>query len=351
MGTPSWQSWRSATAAALYGSDGFYRTELPAAHFRTSVHVSPVFASALLTLARLAGLSTVVDVGAGRGELATVLHRLAPDLTLVAVELAARPDELPAGVAWTNSVPPASDALVVANEWLDDIPLDVAEVDDSGVVRLVEVDPATGSERLGSPVDTTDATWLERWWPLRDAPPGTRAEVGRPRDDAWATVVRTLRRGIALAVDYGHVRAQRPVAGTLAGYRAGRVVPPVPDGRCNVTAHVAVDALAAAGKAAGADAGVLTEQRTALMSLGVSTKLPAASMAHADPAGYLELLSRVSEASELVAPDGLGGFWWLLQAKGVELPACPRIVLAGAGSEPAWLIGAARAGLVRRRLA
>jgi hypothetical protein len=53
-----------------------------------------------------------------------------------------------------------------------------------------------------------------------------------------------------MAIDYGHVRVERATGawdgGTLAAYRRGRLVSPVPDGSCNITAHVAVDACAAA---------------------------------------------------------------------------------------------------------
>ncbi len=56
--------------------------------------------------------------------------------------------------------------------------------------------------------------------------------------------------GLAIAIDYGHVRADREAGawdgGTLAGFRRGRLVPPVPDGSCNITAHVAMDSCAAA---------------------------------------------------------------------------------------------------------
>lgn len=34
-------TWKQAWDAALYGPDGFFRREAPAAHFRTSVHASP----------------------------------------------------------------------------------------------------------------------------------------------------------------------------------------------------------------------------------------------------------------------------------------------------------------------
>ncbi|MGW3794449.1 SAM-dependent methyltransferase, partial [Micromonospora arida] len=70
-------AWRDAMSRALYGSGGFFVAGTgPADHFRTSVHASPAFATALLRLvtevdAALGHPSRldVVDVGAGRGEL------------------------------------------------------------------------------------------------------------------------------------------------------------------------------------------------------------------------------------------------------------------------------------------
>ena len=50
-------------------------------------------------------------------------------------------------------------------------------------------------------------------------------------------------RDSALAVDYGHVAADRPGGGTLTGYADGGQVAPVPDGSCDLTAHVAMDSL------------------------------------------------------------------------------------------------------------
>src|ERR687894_138545 len=98
----AWVTWRAAMTEALYGPEGFYRRpEGPAGHFRTSVHASPFFASAVLTLARAAELSTVIDVGAGRGELVRVLHRLDPTLSLHGVDVADRPADLPEEISWS----------------------------------------------------------------------------------------------------------------------------------------------------------------------------------------------------------------------------------------------------------
>jgi SAM-dependent MidA family methyltransferase len=320
---------------ALYGPSGFYRAGAgPAAHFRTSAHVSPLFAAALARLARSAGLDTVVDVGAGRGELLGALRACDPSLRLCAVEVAGRPAELgevpaevpaelpaespvpPADVEWSATLPTGLTALLVANEWLDNVPCDVVEVDEHGCARVVQVDADTGAERLAEPVDGESAAWLRRWWPLDGAAPGDRAEVGLARDAAWAAAVASLAAGVAVAIDYGHERAARPAYGTLCGYRYGRVVAPVPDGSCDLTAHVALDACAAAGKRAGAAATLLTTQRAALRALGVDGSRPPYELAQTDPQAYLQALSSAGEAAELLDPSGLGGFQWLVQARG-----------------------------------
>src|SRR6476661_3789844 len=183
-------TWKQAWDAALYGADGFFRREAPAAHFRTSVHASPLFARAVARMTRDAGLDTVVDIGAGRGELLAALHDLDPGLDLLGVEVAPRPDGLPGGIAWTSALPESVEGVVIANEWLDDVPCHVVEVDARGELRVVHVDPATGAEDLGTAlshdlVPGSLQEWLDHWWPLDPREPGTRAEVGTSRDLAW----------------------------------------------------------------------------------------------------------------------------------------------------------------------
>ncbi|MFF8831680.1 SAM-dependent methyltransferase [Streptomyces sp. NPDC015131] len=380
-----WRGWRAATETALYGPGGFYlRPEGPAGHFRTSVHASPLFAGAvarlLMEVAERLGTDEVdlVDMGAGRGELVTAVTAAAPDglrVRAYAVERAAPPEGLDPRVTWCAEAPSGVRGLLFANEWLDNVPVDVAQLDDSGTPRYVEVAP-DGTERLGAPVAGADAAWLARWWPLRE--PGERAEIGRPRDEAWARAVGGLAAGLAVAVDYAHGAGRRPPFGTLSGFREGREVPPVPDGSCDITAHVALDACAGAvgagavgaggdaldGAAAvgagavGADPGtggagagtggagrgtdgagatggdalggtgpdapgpglvpsrpapVRLSQREALGRLGVSGGRPPLDLARTDPAGYVRALAHAGEAAELTARGGLGDFTWLLQ--------------------------------------
>ncbi|MEU1130913.1 SAM-dependent methyltransferase [Streptomyces sp. NPDC005900] len=315
------RGWREAAETALYGPEGFYRRpEGPAGHFRTSVHATPLYAAAVARLLcrvdrRLGHPEEVafVDMGAGRGELtAGVLAALPADVAArvraYAVERAERPRGLEPRIAWRDTPPAGVSGLLFANEWLDNVPVDVAEVAADGTVRRVLV-REDGSEALGGPVAGPDAAWLARWWPLADEP-GLRAEIGRPRDEAWAAAVASLARGLAVAVDYAHAKGNRPPFGTLTGFRAGRETPPVPDGSCDLTAHVALDACAGEG------AELLT-QRAALAALGVSGGRPPLALASTDPAAYVRALSRAGQAAELTAPGGLGDFGWLLQPVGL----------------------------------
>ncbi|MEV2230377.1 SAM-dependent methyltransferase [Streptomyces phaeochromogenes] len=403
------RGWRPATEEALYGPSGFYRRpEGPAGHFRTSVHASPLFAGAVARLLCLVDEALAhpaelafVDMGAGRGELVTgVLKALPAEVASrargYAVERAARPAGLDHRIEWLPAPPPDVTGLLFANEWLDNVPLDVAEVDAEGTARLVLV-REDGTESLGEPVAGAEAEWLARWWPLTgtpdsqllfpdapdsrlqlpdapddplplpDAPDdplpppeapdgllpapeapdgllpaedvprptedlrppaeglqgpaeglpvttqGLRAEIGLPRDAAWAAAVASLGRGLAVAVDYAHFAGARPPFGTLTGFKDGRETAPVPDGSCDITAHVALDACALPGAR-------LLSQREALGALGVSGERPSLALASTDPTAYVRALAGAGEAAELTARGGLGDFGWLLQPVGIPDP-------------------------------
>ncbi|HET7901637.1 MAG TPA: SAM-dependent methyltransferase [Candidatus Nanopelagicales bacterium] len=310
--------------------DGFWRSGPglagPAAHFRTATHVGPGLGDALLELlrevdARLGRPATldVVDVGAGGGELlaalvaraeTTLRERLRP----LGVDLLPRPGGLDPSIGWVQgeapSAVPVVRGLLVAHEWLDELPLDVVAIHE-GEPRTVLVDD-DGTESLGPPPSDAVRAWCARWWPTGE---GDRAECGLARDRAWAECVARLEAGTALAIDYGHVRedreAGRYAAGTLSGYRDGVLVAPRPDGSTNLTAHVAVDAVAAALDGFAGTAYPPVRQRDALRALGISGSLPDAVLAARDPGAYAEGLERASQASELLDPAGLGAFWWL----------------------------------------
>lgn len=272
--------WSVAWERAAFGPDGFYRPQHPGSHFATDVMdgdavarrmarlIEPVTTGLLVTHATV----TVTDAGADDGRLLRQLAELmdpalAERITWRAIDIRPRPAGLPAWLSWIQGdvrdlathEPPAP-GVVIAHELLDDVPCDVLEIDDEGRRRVVLVDPASGAEVLGPPLSDAAAcsetgldaaaidAWCDLWWPRRE--PAARIEVGTSRDALWAALARTVSVGLAVAVDYGHVASERARGewdgGTLSGFRGGRAVSVVADGSCNLTAHVAMDACAAA---------------------------------------------------------------------------------------------------------
>lgn len=310
----TWTPWQQAWDRALYGENGFYRQAAgPAGHFSTATQGVPQIgrqlAGALLKLMDQEGLDTFVDLGCGRGELLEQVHALGPQVHCLGVDVVARP-ELSRPIGWLQSpggdqLPDELDglthALVFANEWLDVVPCPIAELDDDGELREVLVDPCTGAERLGDPVTGTSRQWCQGFWPLESLQTADRVEIGQTRDIAWGNLVSRLGSGLAIAVDYGHTIDDRPPQGTLTGFRRGHQVLPVPDGSCDLTAHVAMDSLPHDD---------LMDQRTVLRQLGVSGRRPGLDLARSSPATYLQGLSTASAAAALTAKGGLGDFLW-----------------------------------------
>lgn len=330
--TPTPVPWRQAWQDALYGPQGFYRTpEGPAGHFATSVagipHADAVMARAITTLARRHGLGTIVDLAAGRGSFTAAMAQAAPELSFVGVDIVDRPSDLPESIDWLVSpggpALPAellalTSTLIVAHEWLDVVPTTVAQrdtimnnsgttgnhdVNNKDVWREVLVSPSTGEQGLGGKIQGSELEWLQTW-----VDPDTEvAEVGLSRDRAFADLMSRVDDGLVLAVDYGHLRQQRPSAGTLTGYRSGRAVAPVPDGSMDLTAHVAIDSLVPAG------ADVQTyRQHEMLRDLLGPPATPSRDLAHTRPSAYLAALAEHTADRVLREPGGLGGFWWVL---------------------------------------
>jgi SAM-dependent MidA family methyltransferase len=306
--------WRVAWQDALYGPRGFYRQPRgPAGHFTTATQAGsgPALARTLWAWADRYDLDAIVDVGAGRGELLHHLYASPPGRPLTGLDVVDRPHDLPEPVSWVESpggreLPMAwrpDRALVVAHEWLDVVPCTVAEVAPDGALREVFVDPTTGAESLGLELSGPDLEWCQRFWPqvlAGDRLRGDRVEVGRQRDEAWAALLGRLAPGsVALAVDYGHTVEDRPRTGTLVAYRDGRLVDPVPDGSCDLTAHVSVDSLRQTRR---------LRQRDAV----AASPPPDHRLAAEDPAAYLAALADHSAVAALRRPGGFGDFWWVV---------------------------------------
>lgn len=249
------------------GPLGFYRHSEPYDHFTTAVQSGSIALDLAPYLHQLLSSTrefTVVDVGAGRGGLLMQLLTMIPehrinDIRLIALDLRSRPAELPESIQWwqgdarlTCKELALGPGLLIAHEFLDDIPCELVEVDDHGQARTVMCDSTGQGMELGmplkGPVDDREIDWLEHWWPATR--PLMRVEVGSSRDQAWRSLTGWLTEGFAIAMDYAHVKSDRESglwdAGTMLGYSRGRAVPPRICQHMNLTAHVAIDAVAQA---------------------------------------------------------------------------------------------------------
>ncbi len=222
---PTEPTWKQAWDAALFGTDGYLRRHPP---------VLERDADALLALVAAHAPDEVVLLGAA-GVLAPRLAAALP------------------GVQVRHDLPDAFAGLVLGVDWLSHVPAHVVRVDDEGHPRILHVDPVTGRERPGARLSETVVPqgiglWLHEWWPVAEGGPGARAEVGTGRDAAWRDVVRRLAGGRALAVERGHVAGARPRLGSLhsPAAAAGATDRCLPDGQRDLSADVALDAVAAA---------------------------------------------------------------------------------------------------------
>lgn len=181
-------------------------------HFSTSIDLGDHVAR--LVLRRCAAAAErhritspwIVDVGAGSGKLLGQLLDLGfPGERLLGVDVRPAPD-LP--VHWIRGVAPQClpevEGVVLAHEFLDDVPADVVR---GGRLELLD-----GS--LGPSATAAQLEWATRWGD---------GVCGVSRDVAWAGIVASVRAGEAIAVDFtggGHV-----------GHLHGRRTAPIPDGR------------------------------------------------------------------------------------------------------------------------
>jgi len=205
----------------------------------------------------------LIEIGPGRGTLMADMVRAARsvpgfaealDIQLVetsarlrAAQRAALPDET---VHWHDNLHsvPGGPAIIVANEFLDALP----------VQQIVRMADAAWHERQVA-LDTNDqlifavADGPATQPPDIDAPPGTIFERSPRRAEATAAIAEKLLSGTgaALVIDYGHT--QSAPGDTLQAVRDHRPHPVLTDpGLADLTSHVDFEAISKVCERAGA---------------------------------------------------------------------------------------------------
>lgn len=213
--------------------------------FFTAEQVQPVFG--ILVAARIRQLFrdlgepadfTVVELGAGRGEMAEALSAW----RYVPIEFD------------SGALPPRFRGVVFSNEFFDALPVE-AVVYRAGVFRrqLVNLEGERFIWHEGPPMDAGAADYLHRWFPPPEE--GQWYEVNLDALQWVERISRSLAAGCMLTIDYGFTRneALRFPAGTLMGYRRHTARDNVLEdpGERDITAHVNFTALEECGERCG----------------------------------------------------------------------------------------------------
>jgi len=198
----------------------------------TAEQVQPVFG--ILIAARVRQLFqqmgqpedfTVVELGAGRGEMAEAFS----EWRYVPVDID------------SGALPPTFRGVVFSNEFFDALPVD-AVVYRGGAfhLQLVDLEGDRFVWREGPEPDAAAIDYVRRWFPAPEE--GCWYEVNLDALRWTERIATSLESGFVLTIDYGFTRAEaiRFPAGTLMGYRRHSARDNVLEdpGDRDITAHV-----------------------------------------------------------------------------------------------------------------
>ncbi len=320
------EDWMAACNAHYYA-----HAPGPGRDFATAPEISQVFGELIGLWAadlwqrtgRPEGLR-LVELGPGRGTLMADALRAAAraGLTPGAVALVESSPRLRAeqsaripGASWhdrLDDVPAGAPAIVLANEFLDALP--VRQLERAGG-QWRERCVATAGEGfapvagpVAGPAPVPDA--------FRDAPEGTIVEVAAQGRALVAALAERLARdgGAALIIDYGH---EGPAPGdTLQALLAGAPASPWDaPGDADLSAQVDFAAIADAARAAGCAVHGPRPQGVFLEALGLHVRTAALARAHPAEAARLK-----AAAVRLTAPTQMGA---LFKALAITAPGWP----------------------------
>jgi len=273
-------------------------------------------------LATLPG-GKIFEAGAGQGQLAVDIlleleqRQALPEQYLI-LELSqglraiqketfeSRAPHLLNRVEWIDNFPSAFVGVMLGNELLDAMPVELFEVQDTGLTRM---DVSCAEDRLqlvpGPPLTSPAA---QRFQDMA-LPTGYRSEINL-QAEAWiASAAQCLSRGILLLIDYGFPRdeyyhPQRNAGTLMCHYRHhAHVDPLILVGLQDITAHVDFTAMAEAALESGLDVLGYTSQGAFLMASGLE-KLVAGSdtsnsRVHLQLTAQIKKLTNPSEMGEL----------------------------------------------------
>lgn len=306
--------------------------------FVTAPELGALFAR---TLARQAaqvlrlGVTEIVECGAGSGRLACdllaalaaldclpqryrILETSADLRARQQARLAREAPQFAARVEWLDALPPQLDALVIANEVLDAMPVHLVTTRGGALAELGVVAGADDGFAWAPRAAAGAVRAAAQALPL---PPDYTTEIGLAARAFVATLAGALRHGVALLVDYGfpaheYYHPQRSEGTLMCHYRHHAHADPLRlVGLQDITAHVDFSAIAGAAVDAGAELLGYTGQSQFLVNCGITEVL--AATAPTDPA-YFPL---AAQAQKLLSPAEMGELFKVLAiGRGIDAP-------------------------------
>ncbi len=205
-----------------------------------------------------------------------------------------------------GEVPPGP-AIVVANEFLDALPIRQLVYDGTTWhERVVDVTPE-GSLRFAAGAEVPYASEGQ-------PPPGGIAELRAGEDELLATLARRGAPLMALFIDYGPADAS--FGDTLQAVRRHAYSDPLAEpGMADLTAHVQFVTLAEKTRAAGLAADGPLTQAEFLGRLGIAERATRLMVANPARAGEIE-----AAVQRLLSPTGMGQLFKVLAVRSPTLP-------------------------------
>jgi SAM-dependent MidA family methyltransferase len=340
-----WLSFASWMEKALYAPGlGYYaagaRKFGQAGDFITAPEISSLFGASIAdaispTLAHTTG--DVLELGPGSGKLAfdTLLALEAMSQTprrywLLEVSadlrerqretLSALPPHLFARCEWLDRLPENFEGAVVANEVLDVVPTHLVQfaagwMFERGVA--LKDDEFIWQDSPALPADVQAMVNVVNGEVWNYAPPeephGYLTEFAPQADALVASVMQSIKRGVALFIDYGFRRDEfyHPARNTgtlMCHYRHHAHTDPfLYPGLQDITAHVDFTSVANAAVNAGAEIAGFATQANFLLAHGITDAI-----AKADPNNAAQYLSLTNQAQRLLSPAEMGEFFKVL---------------------------------------
>ncbi len=279
----------------------------------------------------------LIELGPGRGTLMADLLRAAAKipgfidaasigLVEISPALRQRQSETLAehvdAIQWFDRFNDAPDgpAIIVANEFLDALPVRQFErTEDGWCERMVGAEP-DGAPKLGlMPSPVPDALLPSH---ATGAGPGSVIEVSRAVAEVTAEIAQRIgsRGGAALFIDYGHVRSA--VGETLQAVRAHRYAGILErPGECDLTAHVDFAAVSQVVSEKGVTVHGPVTQADFLNALGIRTR--ADMLKTGLPTDRQAGIDR--DVRRLTAPEEMGEMFKVLAITSPDLPPPPGV--------------------------